>query len=74
MKMVRESATELVYRQGMNVLLLIWSLGFAGIPLVMVIGLSSDSGITRISWDHPPRQNPRRVNNAGGGRATELTG
>jgi|GEM_PF-1362584 len=49
MKMVRESATELVYRQGMNVLLLIWSLGFAGIPLVMVIGLSSDSGITRIS-------------------------
>jgi hypothetical protein len=56
MKMVQESATELVYRQGMNVLLLIWSLGFAGIPLVMLIGLFSDSGITRIDCVRPPQQ------------------
>jgi hypothetical protein len=56
MKMVRESATELVYRQGMSVLLLIWSLGFAGIPLVMLIGLSSDSGITRLSCDRPTQE------------------
>ena len=49
MKIVKKTHSELCMKTGIIWGLVVWSLGFGGIPLFMIIALISDIGITEIS-------------------------
>jgi hypothetical protein len=56
MKLVKETETKVVFRRGISLFFLFWSLGFAGFPLLAILAVISDVGITTLNCSRSQNQ------------------